>query len=531
VQIDVTNPVMRKLVFPLACSLAGALLTLSFAPYDYWICGLLSLSLFAWLTLRASGGKPMRGRSSLWLAFCFGLGLFGSGGSWVYVSITQFGNSSVPLGLLLTGAFVAILALLLALPFYFLGRFTDHRISFALAFPALWFASEWLRSWVFTGFPWLYAGYGHVDTWLSGWAPVLSVYGVGLLLALTAAVIALAAAGRLAPLGQRATLALVAAALLPWPAGILLAQVDWTRAEGDAINIGLVQANIPQDKKWLPEFRGETINRYQRATEDLSKQGVDVIVWPEAALPLLYGQAPNLMQALQRNAEQTRIDLISGLLYDREDKSTAGNRVIHNSAAVFGRSPGVYHKRHLVPFGEYVPLEEWIRGTIEFFDLPTSFIRPGDEGQQPLIAGGISWAPLICYEIVYPGLVADSALTAQVLLTISNDAWFGDSIGPLQHMQMAQMRALETGRYLVRGTNTGITAIVDPRGRIAEKLPQFERATMAGEIRAMRGSTPFMLAGISLVFALALPMLAAATLLRRGRSPRTDTPLSGEVPD
>lgn len=521
---------MRRLLFSLASAVAGGLLTLSFAPYDLWICGLLSLSLLAWLYLRASGGVQLRGRSSLWLAFCFGLGLFGSGGSWVYVSITQFGNSSVPLGLLLTGAFVAIMALLLALPFYFLGRFTDHRISFALAFAALWFVSEWLRSWIFTGFPWLYAGYGHIDTWLSGWAPVLSVYGIGLLLALTAAVIALAAAGRLAPLRQRTSIALIAAALLPWPLGAVLAQVDWTWAEGDAINVGLVQANIPQDKKWLPEFRGETISRYQQATEELSQQDVDVIIWPEAALPLLYGQAPNLMQALQRNAEQTEIDLISGLLYDRED-AAAGRRVIHNSAAVFGRSPSVYHKRHLVPFGEYVPLEEWIRGTIEFFDLPTSFIRPGAEGQQPLNASGASWAPLICYEIVYPRLVADSALTAQVLLTISNDAWFGDSIGPLQHMQMAQMRALETGRYLVRGTNTGITAIVDPRGQIVEKLPQFERATMTGEIRAMRGSTPFMLAGISLVFALALPMLVAAILLRRRTFPDADSPLAGELSD
>ncbi|MFC6632664.1 apolipoprotein N-acyltransferase [Microbulbifer taiwanensis] len=517
--------------FSVLAAAAGGLLTLSFAPYDVWICGLLSLSLLAWLYLRASNRKPFPGRSSLWLAFCFGLGLFGSGGSWVYVSITEFGNSSVPLGLLLTAAFVSILALLLALPFYFLGRFTDNRISFALAFPALWFISEWLRSWVFTGFPWLFAGYGHIETWLSGWAPVLSVYGIGLLLAMSAAVVALAAAGRLTPIKQHVSIALIAAALAPWPLGALLAQVDWTQPESEEITVGLVQANIPQDKKWLPEFRGETISRYQDGTRVLSEQGVDVIVWPEAALPLLYGQAPNLMQALQRNAEQTQIDLISGVLYDRREAGAEGSRVIHNSAAVFGRSPSVYHKRHLVPFGEYVPLEDWIRGTIEFFDLPTSFIRPGAEGQQPLNAGGASWAPLICYEIVYPRLVADSALSAQVLLTISNDAWFGDSIGPLQHMQMAQMRALETRRYLVRGTNTGVTAIVDPRGRILEKLPQFERANMIGQVKAMRGGTPFMFAGISLVFALALPMLVAAMLLRRRATPDADSPLAGELSD
>ncbi|MCO1333869.1 apolipoprotein N-acyltransferase [Microbulbifer sp. OS29] len=505
-------------------------MTLSFAPFDYWVCSLLSLAIFAWVLISSAKDQLLPGRTTLWLAFLYGVGLFATGASWVYISITNFGNSSVPLGLALTGGFVAVMALLLAAPFYFLGRFTDNRFSFALAFAAIWFISEWFRSWIFTGFPWLFAGYAHTDTWLSGWAPVFSVYGIGLLLALTAAVLALAASGRLAPIKQRGHLVLIVAALVPWPIGALLSQIDWTSPKGGIISVGMVQANIPQEKKWLPEFRGETINRYQEGTRSLSDQDVDVIIWPEAALPMLYGQAPNLMQALQRNAENTDIDLITGILYDTRDPAQGG-RQIHNSAAVFGQSPSVYHKRHLVPFGEYVPLEELIRGTIEFFDLPTSFIRSGPDEQPPLTAAGASWAPLICYEIVYPQLVADTALSAQVLLTISNDAWFGASIGPLQHMQMAQMRALETGRFLVRGTNTGITAIVDPQGHIVEKLPQFEQANMTGDIRAMIGATPFMLGGVSLVFALALPMLALALFLRKRTEPKPNRSLTGELPD
>ncbi|WP_020412514.1 apolipoprotein N-acyltransferase [Microbulbifer variabilis] len=521
---------MRRLLFPITSAAAGGLMTLSFAPFNYWVCGLLSLTLLAWVYLQASGGKVIKGRRALWLAFCFGLGLFASGGSWVYVSITNFGNAAPPLGAALTGGFVALMAALLAAPFYFLGRFTDNKFSFALAFAALWFISEWFRSWMFTGFPWLFSGYAHLETWLSGWAPVLSVYGVGLILAFSAAVLALAVSGRLVPLKQRSHIALLGAALITWPIGATLANVEWTRPEGGIITVGLVQANIPQEKKWLPEFRGETISRYQDGTRALSDKDVDVIIWPEAALPMLYGQAPNLMRALQRNAEKTGIDLISGILFDRRDPDQSGN-VIHNSAAVYGRNPSVYHKRHLVPFGEYVPLEDFIRGTIEFFNLPTSFISSGPDEQSPLNAGGASWAPLICYEIVYPRLVASSALSAQVLLTISNDAWFGDSIGPLQHMQMAQMRALETGRYLVRGTNTGMTAIVNPRGQILEQLPQFEQANMTGDIRAMRGSTPFMLAGISIVFALALPMLALAIILRRKKAVKTGSPITGEATD
>ncbi|WP_237064024.1 apolipoprotein N-acyltransferase [Microbulbifer zhoushanensis] len=519
---------MRRLIYPLASAAAGALMTLSFAPFNLWVCGLLSLAAFAGLVLHRSGGLQLRGRSSAWLAFWFGLGLFGSGGSWVYVSITQFGGSSMPLGLLLTGGFVVILAAMLAAPFYFLGRFTDRALPFALAFPALWFIGEWLRSWLFTGFPWLYAGYAHTGTWMAGWAPLLSVFGIGLLLALTAAVMALLVAGRPLPLARRTRVGLLVAALLPWPAGALLEQVEWTRATGEPVTVGLVQANIPQEKKWLPEFRAETINRYQSGSRALGESGAEVIIWPEAALPLLYSQAPNLMSTLQRNAEETKIDLITGVLYDRVDN---GLRVVHNSAAVFGGSPHVYHKRHLVPFGEYVPLEEWIRGTIEFFDLPTSFIRPGPDEQPPLAAGGLTWAPLICYEIVYPTLVAGSAQTSQVLLTISNDAWFGDSIGPLQHMQMAQMRALETGRYLVRATNTGVTAIVDPQGQVVERLPQFQRANMIGKVTGRSGSTPFMWAGISLVFALALPMLAAAVALRIRRRGPAVAPVAGQATD
>ncbi|WP_444889584.1 apolipoprotein N-acyltransferase [Microbulbifer sp. DLAB2-AA] len=519
---------MRRLLLPAAGAAAGGLMTLSLAPFNYWLCGLLSLALFAGLFLFASRGKPLRGRTSFWLAFCYGLGLYATGGSWVYVSITNFGNSSPPLGFALTASFVALMAALLAAPFYFLGRFTANKFSFALAFAALWFISEWFRSWMFTGFPWLFAGYAHLETWLSGWAPVVSVYGIGLFLALSGAVIALAASGRLSPLKRPAHIVLIGAAIVPWPLGAALANIQWTQAEGGIITVGLVQANIPQEKKWLPEFRGETISRYQEGTRTLSERDVDVIIWPEAALPMLYGQAPNLMQALQRNAEKTGIDLISGILYDTHSP-VDNSRKVHNSAAVFGRSPSVYHKRHLVPFGEYVPLEELIRGTIEFFNLPTSFIRSGPDQQGPLNAAGARWAPLICYEIVYPRLVADSALTSQVLLTISNDAWFGESIGPLQHMQMAQMRALETGRYLVRGTNTGVTAIVDPRGLIIEQLPQFEQANMSGDIRAMHGSTPFMLAGIFSVFALALPMLALAVILNRKRKNSATKPMTGGV--
>ncbi|WP_246068422.1 apolipoprotein N-acyltransferase [Microbulbifer harenosus] len=519
---------LTMFLYPLAALIAGGLLTLSFAPFDYWWCSPLSLGLFAWLLAPGRNAAVLSGRRCFGLALCYGLGLFGSGGSWVYVSITDFGNSSPLLGVILTGGFVGIMAVLFALPFAVLARFRAHPASFALAFAALWFVSEWFRTWIFTGFPWLFAGYGHIHTWLAGWAPILSVYGIGLLLAFSTAVCALCARRAFDSWKSSSALSLVLAAVLLWPAGLLLGNIEWTRADARSVRVGLVQANIPQEKKWLPEFRGETIKRYQSATEELHRQGVDLVIWPEAALPLLYHHSPNLMQALQDNTESIGIDLITGILYDTEQDY---RRVVHNSAAVFGREQQLYHKRHLVPFGEYVPLEDWIRGTIEFFNLPTSFIRPGPEGQPPLEAGSLSWAPLICYEIVYPQLVAKSSGEAQVLLTLSNDAWFGRSIGPLQHMQMAQMRALETGRYLVRSTNTGVTAIVAPNGHIIEQLPQFEQATLIGKVESRSGFTPFMVIGVWALVALAALMLAAAALLQRRPARGTETVFAREIAD
>ncbi|MEJ2442129.1 MAG: apolipoprotein N-acyltransferase [Exilibacterium sp.] len=482
--------------------LAGMSLTLAFAPYSFWPLSVLSPALLA-LSLRT-----LNGRQAMWRCFWFGLGLYTTGVSWVYVSIYKFGYASMPLAVLLTGIFVAALALVFSLPFYLFGRwFNGGSISLLLGFPACWVLGEWFRSWFLTGFPWLYLGSAHLHTWLAGWAPVAGVYGITLACTLGAATLALSWSWLRRHNPGPALLAIGCAGTL-WPLGLGLRQIDWTHTDGNPVKIGMAQGNIPQEMKWRPDFLQPTLSRYQNLSEPLWDN--DWVIWPEAAVPMLYHGAVPFLEEMHNKAAATHTAFITGILYDDYYK-----QAYYNSIIGLGLGAGIYHKRRLVPFGEYVPLDQWLRGVIAFFDLPTSIITPGPADQRGLQIGTVQLAPFICYEVVYPDLVAESAARAQVLITISNDAWFGDSIGPLQHLEMAQMRALETGRFLIRATNNGISAIVDTHGRIIRKSEQFVQQSLEGEIQPMAGITPFMRFGSLPVTLLCLLFLAASFYYRR----------------
>ena len=497
------RPASGWLTTPLAV-LAGALVPFSLAPFNLWPLGLLGVTGLALLLQEQSAARAW------WRALLFGLGFYTLGTSWVYVSIHGYGNASVPLALLLTGLFVAFMALVFSLPFYIYGRwFSRHPLGLLSAFPALWLLGEWLRSWLLTGFPWLYLGYGHLDTWLAGWAPVVGVMGLSLILCLTAGLIAYwlqflfcRRQERQDRRPSRISLLL----LLLWPLGLALKPVDWTHPQGSPLSLGMVQPNIPQELKWDPAFVQPTLDRLKSLSEALWDK--DLIIWPEAAIPQVYHQMQPFMEELEVQARASQTGLISGIIYD--DLSAGQGWVYHNTLVGLGDAQGLYHKQRLVPFGEYMPLEVWLRGLIDFFDLPTSIITPGPAQQTGLQLGELNIAPFICYEIVYPDQVARDARGSQLLLTVSNDAWFADSIGPLQHLQMAQMRALETGRDLARGTNNGVSALVDHKGRIKARGAQFVEETLSGELQPRTGLTPFMRWGTWPVLILALVLLALA---------------------
>ncbi|WP_299236131.1 apolipoprotein N-acyltransferase [uncultured Halomonas sp.] len=459
-----------RLPTPLGCLLAaaaGVLTTLTASPFELWWLGPVAAGLiYLGIHTLTPAQAALRG-------WCYGLGLFGSGASWVYVSIHDYGYTGIPLALLLTTLFVAGLALFPAVTLWLYRRLTGPRLAW-LSFAGAWVLGEWLRTWLFTGFPWLLLGTSQVDSPLAPWAPVGGVYLLSLITALTGTL-------GVELLRRRWWAALPVAAL--WLAPMTL-PAQWTTPAGEPLRVALLQGNLDQAIKWTPAGQREAANRYSALTRAHSGDAPDLIIWPEAALPMFEREARPILERVQSNLTPGTA-LLTGIL-QRDD---AG--LYYNSVIGLGDVEGEYRKTRLVPFGEYLPLDSLLADTIAFFNLPMPAMTPGPEGQAPLKAAGTTIGNAICYEIIYPDRVAAQARQAALLLTVSNDTWFGRSIGPLQHLQMARLRALENGRYVIRATSNGVTAIIDAQGRITTRAPQFEMTSLGGEAIPMQGLTPF----------------------------------------
>nr|WP_298146191.1 apolipoprotein N-acyltransferase [uncultured Pseudomonas sp.] len=466
----------------LIAMVAGAITPLALAPVGLWPLALLSIALF-YLGLRDLEPRQAGGRG-----WCFGFGLFAAGTSWVYVSIHDYGAASPALAGLLTLAFVAGLGLLFALSAWVWVRWlrrTEAPLADSLAFAALWLAQEAFRSWFLTGFPWLYAGYSQLDGPLAGLAPVGGVWLISFVLALSAALLV-----NLAKLRARKAFLAAAIVLLlgPWLAGLTLKNHAWTEAAGAPLTVAAVQGNIEQNLKWDPVQLNAQLTLYHDLTA--SARPTDLIVWPETAVPVLKDRVQGYLGAIDHLAKQRQAALITGVPIRQANER--GETRYYNGITALGQGSGDYLKQKLVPFGEYVPLQDLLRGLIAFFDLPMSDFASGSAEQPLLQAKGYPIATYICYEVVYPEFAASLAAQSALLLTISNDTWFGRSAGPLQHLQMAQMRALEAGRWMIRATNNGVTALIDPQGRITAQLPQFEQGVLYGEVVPMQQLTPYL---------------------------------------
>ncbi|MDP0561624.1 MAG: apolipoprotein N-acyltransferase [Candidatus Endonucleobacter sp. (ex Gigantidas childressi)] len=467
--------------------LSGAILTLGFSPFDLWPVAMLAMaSVFLLVRNACYQQATING-------FLFGVGMFGTGTSWIYVSIHQFGAAPIPLAILLTALFIGGISLLFIAPSFWLHSqlvkrwHIHHAWQQALIFSVLWTLFEWVRSWLFTGFPWLLVGYTLLDSPAISWAPVTGVYGLSFLLLITSTFAASFFISKGKQMLWSAAIAMVVIGC--WLAALYLANTQWTKPTGK-VEFSAIQGNIPQSLKWNSAYLQDIISTYSTLTSLEWQQ--DLIVWPENAIPISYANAKYFLQLLDREAKYKGTTLITGIPID---DLSADNTQYYNGVISLGQGAGEYHKQKLVPFGEYVPFESLLRGLIAFFDLPMSSFSTGADNQPELTVGKTVIAPYICYEVVYPDFVARMAQDTGLLITISNDSWFGKSIGPEQHFQMARMRAIETGRYMIRGTNNGITALIDNHGQVVESIPRFEQGVLRGTAKVMIGNTPFMTSG------------------------------------
>jgi len=493
---------LARLGSALAALLAGAAMPLGFAPLNLYGLLPLAMALLFWLWRDCSP------RMALLLGWLFGLGMFGVGASWIYVSIHDMGHLSIWLAGLITFVFVAVLALFPALLGWLVNRFTPTAGPWRslLVLPAGWVLMEWLRSTVFTGFPWLLLGYSQVDGPLAVMLPVTGTLGASWLIALSAGMLCLMIAQSWALRGLLAALL-----ALVWGVAVLIPQTAWTVADGKPLSFSLLQEGTPQQLRWQREQRLLSVNRYLELMRD--EWGRDLLVWPENALPLFHHQIGPLREMLNRQATERGSALLIGMPY----MERPGRRYF-NSAVLFPEPAGRYSKHHLVPFTEYLPFQSQLQWVLDIFQVPMSDFSAGDEDQPPLRIGERVIGVSICYESAYPEDVFRVLPEAGLLVNLSNDGWFGDTLGPHQHLQIARVRAAESGRWMLRATNTGITASIDPMGRVVSQAPRSRPAVLRGEVQPMTGATPYVSYRDVPVLVLMLLLLGLGVLLSRRNS-------------
>jgi apolipoprotein N-acyltransferase len=487
----------------LAALAAGIAMALAFAPFNLSWLAVAGLTVIFYLIATS------RPRDVWGLGYVFGLGYAGLGVYWIFVSISRYGGGLVPASLA-TPVFVALFALLPMLALW-LGRWLGRdRVSWstALTLPLAWVAVEWVRSWLFTGATWLAVGYSQIDQAVAALAPVTGLFGISLMVALLAGALAACAVNPV-----RLRMAWLAVVVVVYFGSGALERIQWTQPDGEPLAFAMVQGNVPPDQKWQAAERRETLRYYTARTRE--HLGKPLVIWPETAVPAFYRRVRDgWLAPLAAEADAAGTDVITGI--PRVDDQ----RNLYNAVMVLGQPERAYRKRHLVPFGEYVPFRGWLGGVLDFVGAPLGDITPGDEATL-LAAAGVRIGVSVCYEVTFGDEVADTVPEAGLLLNVSNDGWFGDSSAPYQHLQIARMRSVETGRAMLRSTNTGITAVIGADGRVRQRAPMFQRAVLSGQVQPRTGATPYSRWEDWPVVAIILAGLGAAAVGARVSARRT----------
>ena len=477
----------------------GAASVAAFAPLGLFPLAIVSL---AWLVREWCRTSP---RAAFEAGYAFGFGLFVAGVSWIYVSLHDVGGMPAIVAGFATFLFCAFLALFPAIAGWLQARIpAPIAVRAALLIPASWTLMEWIRSWILTGFPWISFGYASAGWPLQGYAPIGGVFFISFLM------LALAGMAWLAMYGRR-RLAWSVAFVLIFALGEMLRHVAWSTPQGQPVTVALLQGNIEQSLKFDPRRYVRTLETYAALANETRAR---LIVFPETAVPrFLDNVDPRYVEMLDGIARRNGGDMLLGIPTRRPPEEH------YNSLMTLGVSPRqYYHKVHLVPFGEFVP--PGLGWTLRMVNIPMSDFSRGARDQSVLDAAGQKIGVNICYEDAFGDAIARQLPQATLLVNISNVAWFGDSLAPAQHLQMAQLRAIESGRMYLTATNTGITAAIDRDGRVLATLPQFTEGRLETTAQGYTGATPYVRWRDWPVVVVSLGALVAATLIARRKRSR-----------
>ena len=509
--MNIREFVHRRYVGSALALVAGASLSLSFAPFEWWPVAILAPAVLIGLW---EGASPRRAAV---LGFWFNFGTFSVGTYWLYISLQIIGHAPVPLALLLMFALAAIMGGYHALIGWLLAKYVPRGglVRWMVAIPSAWLLIEWFRSWFLTGFGWLSLGYAHTDNWLGiGLAPVIGQYGLGLLtLVMAGGLIALIHGAR------RDRIVAASVIALAWIAAFALRGVEWTQPYSRPITVAVVQGAIPQDEKWIDGNLESILEVYKTRTREA--QGADLIVWPESAIPDLVNNHIEYYREVYQEASQHGSSLVMGTLRAEENPKTREEEYYNSVLAMDRGTPGIswHNKHHLVPFSEFFPVPEFIRNWLKLQGLPYSSFNRGAAQQEPLEAAGQRIAAGVCYEDAYGSTLLPVMPTATMLLNVTNDSWFARSTARYQHLQISRLRAMETGRPMVRAANDGVSAVIGPRGEFIARAPEYEANVMRASVQPRTGLTPYARTGNWPVVCLALfSALFSAYFARRAQT-------------
>lgn len=466
----------------LVAIIAGALLTLSFAPFYAWPLALIIPAVFYWLLHHESLKR------SLFIGWCFGVGFFGTGISWVYVSISTYGPPNPIIAFFITLLFIFAMALLFLLLAGVLTGLYPHEsaIKCFLAYPAIWVIFEIIRAKLFTGFPWVLLGEAQTSFPLGGYTPVFGIYFTSLICILISSFLFYLFYENKLKLKIINIIGIIVLILI----GYGLYQINWTtiainnNEKPKSANIVLVQGNIPEYEKWDQTKQGYILKTYLNLSKPALANTNQLIFWPESAIPVFEQQAKPFLNQLSKLASTNHNAILTGIPIYKNNK-------YYNGAIVLGVGKGEYLKQHLVPFGEYLPLPHYLSGVIDYFKIPMSNFSAGPQNQSLIKMDGVKIRLFNCFESAFPQLVANQLDNADFIATISDDSWFGNSLGPKQHEQIRQTRALETGRFLVSATNNGTTSVINQKGQVIQRIKPFSRGVLYEKIDIFQGITPW----------------------------------------